>query len=226
MPAGPRCAPELWSLGPFPPLAIGPGEPRVPAALVDAVAWQLSAPTVLMDSAGAALDGPGAHAALYLPADAAGYDQAAACLLDWAAGGDSQAELAVEHPVLLGAGLTEAKIQACLAAMSRHGVGCDLYLLALEPAHHNAWSRADVFSATLSHWGTRICGRLAEVGMVGHHSPQSGGPRGAPCWGYSRYGTPASPPGVGASHKSGRRTTRPPCMYWHRPRPRLWPLPR
>ena len=72
---------------------------------------------------------------------------------------------------MLAAGLDESKGQALLAALARHGASCELYLLAAEAAPHPVWSRAEIYCAGTSQWGTRACGCLAELVIIGTPVP-------------------------------------------------------
>ena len=150
-----------------------------PAVLVAALHRQLAGPVVIMDHVEAALHVDHADAAStghFLPADPSGYDQAAACLLDWTRPASAPDAHADDPPALLAAGLNDTKAQVLLETLARHGVNCDVCLLAVESAPDTAWSRAATYCACVQRWGIRVCGRLAELGVVGAPIPATRGP--------------------------------------------------
>ena len=73
-----------------------------------------------------------------------------------------------------------------LETLARRGVSCDVYLLTVESAPDTAWSRAATYCACVQRWGIRVCGRLAELGVVGAPIPATRGPHAKPFWAWSR----------------------------------------
>ena len=97
-------------------------------------------------------------------------------MLDWVAPDGLPDTSSDDPPALLAAGLDDSKAQALLEALARHGVNCDAYLLTVETASDVAWSRAATYCAGIRRWGIRVCGRLAELAIVGAPIPATRGP--------------------------------------------------